>query len=135
MLKGVGLIVLLLFLGCETPIKPSQINLLNGYWQIEYIQQEKETFRPKGAVELIDFYTLKDQKGLRKKVAPQLDQSFLTTDDQNFFEIVFENEICILKFETPWDQWQEKIVLLSENKLVLESQNKRYHYKRFHREH
>lgn len=131
MLKGVGLIVLLLFLGCETPIKPSQIHLLNGYWQIEYIQQENETFRPKGEVKLIDFYTLKEQKGLRKKVAPQLDQSFLTTNDQNFFEIVFENEICLLKFETPWDQWFEQIVVLEKDRMILRHLQKEYHYTRF----
>ncbi|MGB2136380.1 MAG: hypothetical protein ACPHVU_02180, partial [Flavobacteriaceae bacterium] len=70
-----------------------------------------------------------------KKAQPQLDNKFLVTEDLNNFKIIFKAEKYYLSFRTVWDQWQEKIVELSENKLVLEHQEKRYHYKRFHSEH
>ena len=126
---------LILCFGCKNRITSSQLDLLNGYWSIDYITHKNETFYPKGAAKLLDFYEVNDREGVRKKAQPQLDNKFLVTEDLNNFKIIFKAEKYYLSFRTVWDQWQEEIVELSENKLVLEHQEKRYHYKRFHSEH
>ena len=135
MFRSFILSLLILCFGCNNKITPSDLDLLNGYWSIDYITHKNETFYPKGAAKLLDFYEVNDQEGVRKKAQPQLYNKFLGTDDLNNFRIIFKAEKYYLSFRTVWDQWQEEIVELSENKLVLEHQEKRYHYKRFHSEH
>tara|TARA_B100001059_G_scaffold50628_1_gene43848 strand:- start:48706 stop:49113 length:408 start_codon:yes stop_codon:yes gene_type:complete len=132
MYRIIILYLLVLCLGCKNQITPSDIDLLNGYWNIEYITHKNETFYPKGATKLLDFYEVNKREGIRKKVQPQLDNKFLVTEDLNNFKIIFKDKYCYLSFQTVLDQWQEKIVELNENKLVLEHQDKRYNYKRFY---
>ena len=135
MYRSIILYLLILCLGCENQITPSDTDLLNGYWNIECITHKNETFYPKGATKLLDFYEVNERVGVRKKVQPQLDNKFLVTEDLNNFKIIFKDKNCYLSFKTVWDQWHEKIVELNEKKLVLEHQDKRYHYKRFFSEH
>ena len=135
MYRSIILCLLIFCLGCKNQITPCDIDLLNGYWNIEYITHKNETFYPKGAAKLLDFYEVNEREGVRKKVQPQLDNKFLVTEDLNNFKVIFKDKHCYLSFQTVWDQWQEKIVELNENKLVLEHQDKRYHYKRFYSEH
>lgn len=129
--KFIALHLLLLCLGCGNEIIPSDLNLLNGYWNIDYISHKNETFNPKGAAKLFDYYEVNDRKGVRKKVQPSLNNKFLVTEDLNYFKVIFDHKSCYLNFKTTWDQWKEKIVLLTEDELILEHQEKRYHYKKF----
>ena len=131
MYRSIILFLLILCLGCENKITPSDLDLLNGYWSIDYITHKNETFYPKGATKLLDFYEVNDREGIRKKTQPQLNNKFLVTKDLNNFKIKFINKNCYLSFQTVWDQWEEKVIKLNQNKLVLEHQEKRYHYKRF----
>ena len=131
MSKSLLIIMMLIFTGCKDTIKPANLNKLNGYWKIDFITHKNETFHPKGAAKLVDFYEISNQNGVRKKVQPKFDNKFSVTEDLNNFKIVFEGYNCFMKFETLWDQWQEKIVILSNDKLILEHQNNRYHYSRF----
>ena len=71
------------------------------------------------------------ERGSEKKTQPQMNNKFLVTRDLNNFKIKFINKNCYLSFQTVWDQWEEKVIKLNQNKLVLEHQEKRYHYKRF----
>ena len=131
MSKSLVIITMLIFTGCKDVIKPADLNQLNGYWKIDFITHKNETFHLKGAAKLVDFYEISNQNGVRKKVQPKFDNKFSVTEDLNNFKIVFEGYNCFMKFETLWDQWQEKIVILSNDKLILEHQNNRYHYSRF----
>ena len=126
-------ILMLLFLdiGCHSRIVKPEIGLLAGYWRIDFITHKNETFRPKGITKLLDYYSLNKNSGLRKKVEPLIDNNFIITEDQNPFTIVDNGEDYFIQFETKWDQWREKIIELSKSELVLEHQEKRYHYVRF----
>tara|TARA_B100001175_G_scaffold290300_1_gene274661 strand:+ start:3409 stop:3816 length:408 start_codon:yes stop_codon:yes gene_type:complete len=135
MFRSFILSLLFFSLGCKNEITSNEIYLLSGYWNIEYITQKNETFHPKGKAKLLDYYKVNKQGGVRKKVQPRLNNKFLVTEDINNFKIIFKDGSCYLIFQTSWDQWQEKIVDLNKNKLVLEHQHKRYHYKKFHSEH
>tara|TARA_B100000575_G_scaffold173133_1_gene138680 strand:+ start:325 stop:732 length:408 start_codon:yes stop_codon:yes gene_type:complete len=122
---------LILCFSCKNTITSSELDLLNGYWSIDYITHKNETFYPKGATKLLDFYEVNDREGIRKKIQPQLNNKFLVTKDLNNFKIKFFKKNYYLSFQTIWDQWEEKVIKLNQNKLVLEHQEKRYHYKRF----
>ena len=125
------LILLFLEMGCHTRIVKHDLKLLAGYWRIDFITKKKETFHPKGMTKLLDYYALKKNNGVRKKVEPLINNNFQITEDQNPFTIVYKGKDCFMQFETQWDQWREKIIRLKESELVLEHQEKRYHYVRF----
>ena len=64
-------------------------------------------------------------------VKPLINNNFQITEDQNPFTIVYDGKDYSIQFETQWDQWREKIIKLDKSVLVLEHQEKRYHYVRF----
>ena len=89
--RFIALHLLLLCLGCGNEIIPSDLNLLNGFWNIDYISHKNETFHPKGAAKLLDYYEINDRQGVRKKVQPSLNNKFLVTEDLNYFKGLFED--------------------------------------------
>jgi hypothetical protein len=123
--------LLMMSWGCKNDINPSDLKLLNGYWKIEFITHKNETFHPKGLTQLLDFYEVDTKGGVRKKVQPKWDNTFSVTDDQNQFKLLIEEKAYYLQFKTLWDQWRERIIVIDEKKLILEHQEKRYHYSRY----
>ena len=124
--------ILLFFeIGCNSRLVKPEIEFLNGYWRIDFISQKNETFRPEGITKLLDYYSLEKNIGVRKKVEPLINNNFIITEDQNPFRIVDNGKDYFLQFETRWDQWREKIIKLNKSELVLEHQEKKYHYIRF----
>ena len=118
-------------MGCNSRLVKPEIELLNGYWRIDFISQKNETFRPEGITKLLDYYSLEKNIGVRKKVEPLINNNFIITEDRNSFRIVYNGKDYFLQFETRWDQWREKIIKLNKSELVLEHQEKKYHYIRF----
>jgi len=104
--KGFILLSFVVLSACQNSSKPD-LNQLNGYWEIDFVQQENETFQNKQSNSLYDFYSMKDGKGIYKKVSPQLDGSFLTTESNIPFEIKEDNGTFKIKFNSPWNMWQK----------------------------
>ena len=117
--------------GCIRNSSKINLELLNGYWRINFITQKNETFRPNGLTKLVDHYSLENKNGIRKKAQPLIENKFIVTEDGSPFKIVNIENDYFIEFETKWYQWQEKIVKLNKAELILEHQEKRYHYKRF----
>ncbi len=105
--------------------------LLTGYWQIEKVTQGGETFYPALGNTQFDYYFLRtDNSGFRKKLSPSLGTTLNTSQDQTNFQLLQVNGKWVLSFETPWDQWNETIVRLTEQDLVLAHKDRRYTYQR-----
>lgn len=114
-------------LSCEHTT-PLQTHLLKGYWEIEKVSSHGKTFLPKGAAPLVDYYFLKDkQQGYRKKLAPSFGP-YQTSDQQFGFKIEHNNGEYYLHFSKALEPWKEKIISLDATHLVLEHQDKEYHY-------
>lgn len=129
MKKGILLLVFAVLFACQKNSK-LELNQLNGYWEIDFVQQENETFQSKQSNPLYDFYSMKNGKGFYKKVAPQLDGSFLTTESNIPFEIKEDNGTFKIQFNSPWNVWRKTIKKLDSQKLVLFHQGRSFHYKR-----
>ena len=123
--------IFFLEIGCHSRLVKPNVGLLAGYWRIDFITQKNETFRPKGITRLLDYYSIEKNNGVRKKVEPLINNNFIITEDQNSFTIIDNGKDYFIQFETRWDQWREKIIKLNKSELVLEHQEKRYHYVRF----
>lgn len=123
-----GFYALSMSIQCSAP--PPDLSLLESYWQIERVTQGGETFYPKAGVVQWDFYQLNEGQGVRKKVTPTAANTFETSNDQTPFRVRLEGKRYSLQFTTPWDQWEEQLVKLDTQNLVLEHHQKQYHYTR-----
>ena len=117
--------------GCISNSSKIILELLNGYWKINFITQKNETFRPNGLAKLVDHYSVENKNGIRKKAQPLIENKFIVTEDESPFKIVNKENDYFIEFETKWYKWREKIIKLSKSELILEHQEKKYHYTRF----
>ena len=60
-----------------------------------------------------------------------IENKFIVTEDVSPFKIVNKENDYFIEFETKWYKWREKIIKLSKSELILEHQEKKYHYTRF----
>ena len=126
-LRIVVLLVAFTFWDCQPDL---DLNQLNGYWQIDYVSQNREVFRPKPGVIQWDYYEWDGVNGFRKKVTPTGTNTFETSADQTSFSILQNKGDYQLLFQTPWDQWEERLLFLDQERLVLEHNIRQYHYLR-----
>jgi len=121
----------LLFVSCKQEIKPADIAKLNGYWEIEKVIFEKGEEKEYKMNETFDFFEIKNNKGVRTKVMPQFDGTFLTTDNFENVSVRFTGEQVFLDYKTKYAKWSEEIISLSDDKLVVKNSQKiEYHYKK-----
>ncbi|WP_433833012.1 lipocalin family protein [Flavobacterium anhuiense] len=121
----------LLFVSCKQEIKPADIAKLNGYWEIEKVVFEKGEEKEYKMNETFDFFQIKNNKGVRTKVMPQFDGTFLTTDTFENVTVRFAGEQVFLDYKTNYTKWSEEIISLSDDKLVVKNPQKiEYHYKK-----
>lgn len=125
------LVLSILFAGCKQEIKPADIDKLNGYWEIEKVVFEKGEAKDYKMNETFDFFQIKNNKGVRTKVMPQFDGTFLTTDTFENVSVRFAGQQTFLDYKTDYAKWSEEIILLSNDQLVVKNQQKiEYHYKK-----
>lgn len=124
--------LLLFTFSCKQENTAQQIEYLNGYWEIEEVTLPDGETKSYSINMLVDFIELKDEKGFRKKVAPQLDGTFKITDDAEKIEVKTENNQVLLRYSTPFDEWTEIVVKADDNQLILKNETGTvYTYKRF----
>lgn len=125
------LFVSLLAISCHKKVTPDDIATINGYWEIEEVVFPDGTHKKYSINETFDYFEIKNNKGIRKKVMPQLNGTFLVNDDSEKLEIKEEKGIYYIYYYTPFNKWKEELVALSDDELViLNDAKKEYHYKR-----
>jgi len=128
------IIVFVAFLACVScrkPIKPEDISKLNGYWEIENVVLSDGSQKEYKVNETIDYFEIKKNKGFRKKVKPQFDGRYLENGDSEAISVSFKNNKAFLNYKTPYSEWRDEILEVSDNNLVLKNdQNVEYHYKK-----
>jgi hypothetical protein len=121
----------LLFVSCKQEIQPADIAKLNGYWEIEKVVFEKGEEKEYKMNETFDFFQIKNNNGLRTKVMPQFDGTFLTTDTFENVAVRFAGDQVFLDYKTKYTKWSEEIISLSDDKFVVKNPQKiEYHYKK-----
>lgn len=121
----------LLFVSCKQEIKPTDIAKLNGYWEIERVVFDKGEQKDYGVNESFDFFEIKNNKGIRKKVMPQFDGTFLTSDSFENVSVRFKDNQVFLDYKTDYAKWSEELISISDKELVVKNQEKKeYHYKK-----
>lgn len=120
-----------LFVSCqEKKAESFDVNLLNGYWEIEQVTLSDGTKKEYKINENVDFFEIKKDSGFRKKVAPQLDGTYLVNDSEEKIKIEKSADGTYISYKTDYATWKEKIKTLTKEQLILENdQNIQYQYK------
>ena len=133
-MKNLVTIVLFSFLlvGCKQQIQSTDIPNINGYWEIEKVVFDEGEDKEYSASQNYDYFQIdKNNQGIRKKVAPQLDGTFLVDDSFEKVRVRFQDEKVYLDYATPYMKYTEEIIALTAEELVvLNAQKKEYHYKK-----
>ena len=133
-MKNLVTIVLFSFLlvGCKQQIQSTDIPNINGYWEIEKVVFDEGEDKEYSASQNYDYFQIdKNNQGIRKKVAPQLDGTFLVDDSFEKVRIRFQDDKAYLDYATPYMKYTEEIIALTAEELVvLNAQKKEYHYKK-----
>ncbi len=116
---------------CQSKVASTAIPKINGYWEIEKVVFPDGNEKAYGFNEAYDYFEIKNSKGIRKKVMPQLDGTFLVNDTFETIEIKETKGNYAIYYSTTFSKWQEQIVSLTDKEMILLNQSKNeYHYKR-----
>jgi hypothetical protein len=132
-MKNVFRIVLiaLLLVGCKNKIVPEDVTKLNGYWEIEKVDLADGEDKNYKINESYDFFAMKNNEGIRKKVMPQLDGTFIVNDSYENVLVRFDKDKVYLDYATDFAKWSEELITLTDDELVVKNaEKKEYHYKR-----
>ncbi len=133
-MKNLVKVILFSFLlvSCKQQIQTADIHKINGYWEIEKVVFDQGEDKEYGANQNYDYFQIDtNNQGIRKKVAPQLDGTFLVDDTYEKVRVRFQDDKAYLDYATPYMKYTEEIVALTADELVvLNAQKKEYHYKK-----
>ncbi len=126
------ILLALMTIGCSKNPK-NHIEHLQGYWEIDEVMLADGTKRDYNYNETIDFFNITDSlTGFRKKLKPNFDGSYSTSDDVEAITLKIENDSLNIYYKTLYSDWKETILEATETKLIIQNQEKiRYVYKRY----
>jgi len=125
------LLLFISFVSCKEAVKVTDVQNLNGYWEIEKVILPDGEDKEYKTSETFDFFELKDKKGTRKKGMQQFDGTFLTNDVSEDFIIEFNDGKCYINYQTDFAKWKEEVLVLTKESFVVKNKNDlEYHYKR-----
>ncbi|MCM4154448.1 lipocalin family protein [Gramella sp. AN32] len=131
-MKRISLLLLFLFISCGKNSPEEMLQYIDGYWQIEKVEVEKDSVVEFGLSQYVDFIEIKDSLGFRKKLQPKLDGGFLKTNSEENIKIDIRGEQLFFQYSTPFNTWEEEILETSPDVLVTKNkEGKIYYYKRF----
>lgn len=126
------LVLSLVFSSCNTASPEEKIENLNGYWEIESAELPDGSSKEFPFSPMVDYIVVENNEGFRKKMQPQFDGSFITSEDLELLSIKVENDSINLYYETPFTSWKETLISSDEEKITLKNQHGLiYTYKRF----
>jgi hypothetical protein len=125
-------IVFFLLAGCSTPVSKTELENLNGYWEIEKVTFANGETKNYKTNTIIDYIELNNLKGFRKKMQPKFDGSYTTSNYTEFFSIVETDGSFEFQYKTEMSEWEERILRISQNSFsVINEDTLTYTYKRF----
>ncbi len=107
---------------------------INGYWEISSVKKENKTIKHYNINPVIDYFELVDATtGFRKKVKPQFNNTFLTTNHKINFTINSTNNTTRINYTDSTFNYQETIIDLNKTELIIKNPKTKltYTYKPF----
>lgn len=129
---SIYILLVLTLNSCNQQDASEQLAVLPGYWEIRKVELPDGTEKEFGVNTNIDFIEVTGDSGVRKKVSPRLDGTFLMTNSAEKFKIKIEGDCLNLYYQTPFDQWKETVLNTKDSLLVMQNTDgKIYTYHRY----
>ena len=123
-MKKILLFLLFIIFGCNQNINDTDLNLINGYWQIEKVIDGNGNKKEYKINEIYDYFEIKNKSGFHKKVRWQPTEKFLVNDAQENLKIIKKAEDYYLKFWSQNGNHLDKLESISIDKMTLVSPEK-----------
>jgi hypothetical protein len=125
-------IILIIAFSCGKQDPSIQKDKLGGYWGIESVTSPYGKKIDFSINAVVDFIEVSEEKGIRTKVAPQFDGSFMNNGTAEKFNLKIEEDSLRLYYTTPFDSWKETVLLATDSVLkIINRDSKIYTYKKF----
>lgn len=132
MRKQISLILFLSFLACSEKISVSDLNHINGYWEIEEVKFPDGGSKEYDVNVTIDYFEYNNMKGFRKKVQPTFDGTYNTSSDAESFQINERDGFFWMSYQNDLSSWEEQIKEITKSNMVVKNkEGLSYHYRRF----
>ena len=127
-----GILLLVILGGCTPKVGMVELPKLNGYWEIEKVVFPDGSSKSYEVNASIDFIQINEKEGFRKKLQPQFDGSFRTSDDAERFTVIEKSGVLIMSYTNAEHTWEETLVALMDDQFeVVNQAGISYHYKRY----
>ena len=124
-------VVLIMIFSCGRQDPSLQKAKLGGYWGIESVTLPDGKKMDFSINAVVDFIEVSEEKGIRTKVAPQFDGSFMNNGTAEEFNLRIEEDSLRLYYKTPFDSWKETVLLVTDSVLkIINRDSKVYTYKK-----
>ena len=125
-------LILIIISSCGRQDPSNQKDKLGGYWGIESVTLPDGNKKNFSINAVLDFIEVSEEKGIRTKVAPQFDGSFINNGTGEEFNLKIEEDSLRLYYTTPFDSWKETVLLATDSVLkIINRDSKIYTYKKF----
>ena len=116
--------------GCF-PNPVQYIDFVEGYWEIEQVKKDGKIIKTFKVNTGIDYFKINtDRTGFRKKLKPNFQGTFETSEDVLNFKLKLKNNTLLLEYKDNDTTYSEEIVSASATALVLANTDGfEYHYK------
>ena len=128
-------LIFIILVSCNQQIKESDLQYLNGYWEIEKVILADKSVKIYEINTTYDYIDLKNNNGFRKKVYPQLFGKYQTSEDAEFFSIVKKGNTWEMNYTSKDNKWVETLESLSEKSFTVKNTaGIEYFYKKVERQ-
>ncbi|WP_298248145.1 lipocalin family protein [uncultured Christiangramia sp.] len=133
MKKALYLLVAIVLTSCTNTDPNEQLQNLTGYWTIEKVEVENDSVIEYSLSQYIDYIEIKDSVGFRKKLQPKIDGGYIeASNDSEKITAKIEDDVLNLYYSTAFDEWQETVLVATEEELVIKNRDdKKYYYKKY----
>lgn len=126
------LTISLLFVACEKPNPETQKQNLSGYWEIKTVKMPDGEKKEFNINTVIDYIEIKGDSGIRTKVSPKFDGTFITNGVSEDFTLKIEEDSLRMYYKTPFDEWKETVIEAKDSTLTVKNRDdKIYTYSKF----
>jgi hypothetical protein len=126
------LALIFIFNSCGRQDPSLQKEKLGGYWGIESVILSDGKKIDFSINAVVDFIEVSEEKGIRTKVAPQFDGTFMNNGTAEEFTLKIEEDSLRLYYTTPFDSWKETVLLATDSVLKITNRDSKvYTYKKF----
>lgn len=118
--------------GCQQQSPEDMKTHLSGYWEISNVQSKHIQDMDFTFNNTIDYIEVEGDAGIRTKLQPNIDGSFMGSKTAESFLLKVENDSLNMYYTTPFDEWKETVIRATKEELVVRNADGiQYEYKKF----